>query len=83
MSNLRNVRQPAVSLVYIENGSRLILPSGQTAKFVRWRVRPVKRGDAAQGEERVAVVRVDGLLEDTEFSVSFMRAVTVFAGPEV
>lgn len=65
------------SLKFLGAGERLVLPSGQTAKFVRWRVRPIKRGDAGQGEERIAVVRLDGLTEDTEFSAAFMERVTV------
>ena len=60
---------------FIDTGERLILPSGQTATFISWRVRPVKRGDASQGQERIAVVFIDGLAERVEFSDRFMQRV--------
>lgn len=62
---------------FIETGARLVLPSGQTASFVRWQVRLIKRGDANQERERVAVVRLDGLGEDTQFSERFMTRVQI------
>lgn len=62
---------------FIDAGDRLVLPSGQTATFIRWRARPIKVGDAGQGQERVAVVFVDGLAERTEFSARFMEKVRV------
>lgn len=60
---------------YFDLGAPVVLPSGQTGQFMKWRARPVVRGDASQGLERVAIVRLDGSNEPTEFSERFMELV--------
>lgn len=61
---------------FLEQGTKLVLPSGQRAVFVCWRVKLVQPGNPNLGQERIAVLRT-GCGNTLHFSERFMNKVRV------